>query len=195
MSKAIVIASFRTRAGRRFAIAYLKRWWDAIAKTSAAQLLIEIERVIEANAEITALIDELDQELSRQYPPETQHAIELDEIRQPHILFFAARLNGSAVGCGGLALFSGFSEVKRLYVREEARGRGVADAIMSRLIEEALAARRTTMRLETGTRSFAAIRFYQRWGFQPCEIYEPYASMPPQAIAASLFFERKAQVQ
>ena len=73
--------------------------------------------------------------------------------------------------------------------------RGVADAIMSRLIEETLAVRRTTMRLETGTRSFAAIRFYQRWGFQPCEIYEPYASMPPQAIAASLFFERKAQVQ
>ena len=153
---------------------------------------IEIERVTSITDELSKLIEELDLELSRRYPPETMHALSLDEILQPHILFFAARLNGSAVGCGGLALFSGFAEVKRLYVREGARGRGVADAIMSRLIEEALAAKQTIMRLETGTRSPAAIGFYQRWGFQPCEIYEPYASMAPQAIADSLFFERKA---
>lgn len=167
----------------------------AIAEASVVEPIIEIERAAIITDELGKLIEELDQELVRKYPPETRHALSLDEILQPHIHFFVARLKGSAAGCGGLALLSGFAEVKRLYVREKARGRGVADAIMSRLIEEALAAGRTTMRLETGIHSYAAIRFYQRWGFQPCEIYEPYASMPPQAIAASLFFERKAPAQ
>ncbi len=174
--------SFPTRAARRCAFAYRKCW--------CRSRLSEIERVCEVIPELASLIDELDQELARKYPPETLHAISLDEILQPHIHFFAAWLSGKAIGCGGLALFSGFAEVKRLYVRESARGRGVGDAIMTRLIEEALAAKQIIIRLETGTRSFAAIRLYQRWGFQRCEIFEPYASMAPQTIVDSLFFEK-----
>ena len=98
---------------------------------------------------------------------------------------------GAAIGCGGVALFSNFAEVKRMYVRPEARRRGAADAIMSRLISEATAANLIVMRLETGTRSFAALRFYQRYGFQSCNIFEPYASMAPAEIAESVFLEKQ----
>ena len=59
-----------------------------------------------------------------------------------------------------------------------ARGQGVADAIVKRLTEEAVAAGLSFLRLETGTQQHAAMRFYRRCGFAPCAAFEPYASMP-----------------
>jgi putative acetyltransferase len=89
-----------------------------------------------------------------------------------------------------VALFADFAEVKRMYVRPQARGQGVADAIMARLIAETRGAGLSVLRLETGTASFAAIHFYRKSGFQDCSAFEPYASLPPHRIAASAFLER-----
>ncbi|MGH6726522.1 MAG: GNAT family N-acetyltransferase, partial [Pseudolabrys sp.] len=111
------------------------------------------------------------------------------------IRFFVARSEGSPVGCGGVALFGDFAEVKRMYVRPQARGRGVAEAILARLTAEASSAGLIILRLETGTRQNAAIRFYRRCGFAPCAIFEPYASMPPQAVATSVFLEKRLDNQ
>jgi putative acetyltransferase len=153
--------------------------------------IIEVERVPAATVEVRELINELDRELSANYAPEQRHALALDAIFQPHIRFFMARTKGRAVGCGGIALCGCFAEVKRMYVRRDARGQGVADAIVARLTTEALAAGLTMLRLETGTHQAAAIRFYRRCGFQPCKAFEPYASMPPQAVATSVFLEKR----
>lgn len=152
---------------------------------------IEVECATTATDEIRSLIEELDQDLSEHYAAEQRHGLALDSIFQPHIRFFVAQLNGVAVGCGGVALFADFAEVKRMYVRSESRGRGVADAIIGRLMDEALAAGLTVMRLETGSAQHAAIRFYRRHGFEECEAFEPYSSMPPQTVATSIFFQRR----
>ncbi len=40
--------------------------------------------------------------------------------------FFIARIDDVAVGCGGVAFFDGFAEVKRMFVREASRGDDVA---------------------------------------------------------------------
>jgi putative acetyltransferase len=135
------------------------------------------------------LIGELDRELARHYPPEQRHGLNLDAIFQPHIRFFVARLDGLAAGCGGVALFADFAEVKRMYVREAARGQGVADAILRQLTEAVLDAGLPLLRLETGTEQGAALRFYRRSGFRPCEAFEPYASMPAGAVVTSVFME------
>jgi putative acetyltransferase len=153
--------------------------------------IIEVERVPTATVEVRELIDELDRELSANYSPEQRHGLALDAIFQPHVRFFIARTKEMAVGCGGIALCGCFAEVKRMYVRRDARGQGVADAIIARLTTEALAAGLTMLRLETGTHQAAAIRFYRRCGFQPCEAFEPYASMPSQAVATSVFLEKR----
>jgi putative acetyltransferase len=162
---------------------------------------VAIERVESPTDEVRVLIEALDRELSANYPPDQRHALALSAIFQPHIRFFIARVGGEAVGCGGIALFADFAEVKRMYVRPDARGRGrgrdntggvgvgVADSIVARLANEALDAGLKTLRLETGTEQAAAIRFYQRCGFQRCNAFEPYASMPPKAISTSVFME------
>ncbi|HVW73943.1 MAG TPA: GNAT family N-acetyltransferase [Rhizomicrobium sp.] len=74
--------------------------------------------------------------------------------------------------------------------RPEALGQGVADAIMAHLVAQTRDAGLPVLRLETGIKSFAALRFYRRSGFRDRPAFEPYASLPPHRIAASAFLER-----
>ncbi|MEA2707725.1 MAG: putative acetyltransferase [Phycisphaerales bacterium] len=106
------------------------------------------------------------------------------------MMFFIARLDGEAVGCGGIAFEEGFAEVKRMYVRPRARGRDVAGTILARLEHEAGARGVTRLTLETGDERHAAIRFYERVGFTRCAAFGAYAAMPPRAIEHSVFFEK-----
>ena len=160
---------------------------------------ITVERVELPTDEVRALVEELERELAANYPADQRHGLALDAIFQPHVRFFIARRNGEALGCGGIALFADFAEVKRMYVRPHARGRGrgkggvggVADCIIAKLIDEAINAGLNILRLETGTEQLAAIRFYERSGFTRCGAFEPYASMPPKAISTSVFMEMR----
>ena len=140
---------------------------------------VRIEAAPTATDEVRALVGELETVLAAEYPPEQRHGLSLDAIFQPHVRFFLARLRGAAVGCGRLALFPDYAEVKRMYVRDSARGQGVADASLSLLL------------LETGERQVAAMRLYARAGFRECPAFGAYASMAQQALATSVFFEKR----
>ena len=155
----------------------------------ADQVVIELVR--SPSDEIRDLIGELAALLSAAYPPEQQHGLPLDAIFAPHIRFFLARLNGTAIGCGGVALFADFAEVKRMYVREAARGRGAAQALLGQLEVETRGAGLSVLRLETGDKQKAAIRLYERAGFTRCAAFGAYAAMPPEAVATSVFFEKR----
>ncbi|MEA3135049.1 MAG: putative acetyltransferase [Gammaproteobacteria bacterium] len=157
--------------------------------SSSDKLRIEIAPT--ATDEVRALIGELEAVLSAEYPPEQRHGLALDAIFQPHVRFFLARLHGVAVGCGGVALFPDYAEVKRMYVHHTARGQGVADALLVRIEQEVLSAGLSVLRLETGDRQIAAMRLYVRTGFRECPAFGDYALKPPQAIAASVFFEKR----
>jgi putative acetyltransferase len=152
---------------------------------------VRLEQAFTVSPEIRDLIGELDAELGANYTPEQRHGISLDALCEPHMRFFTAWTDAGAQGCGGVALFEAFAELKRMYVRGGARGRGVADTLLARLTAEAAAAGLKLLRLETGTLQTRALRFYQRHGFAHCAPYEPYASMPPAAIATSIFMERR----
>ena len=152
---------------------------------------ITVELAPAATDEVRILVDELEQVLAAEYPPEQRHGLALDAIFQPHIRFFVARLDGAAVGCGGVAFLAGFAEVKRMYVRDAARGCGVAPALLARIEREARDAGVALLRLETGVNQRAALRFYEREGFLPCAVFGDYAAMPPHAIAHSTFMEKR----
>jgi putative acetyltransferase len=152
---------------------------------------VDIERVATATGDIRALIGELDQVLAAEYLPEQRHGLALEALFQPHIRLFVARLNGAAIGCGGIALFDDFAEVKRMYVRETGRGRGVAQALLTRIETEARVAGCVVLRLETGERQAAALRFYARAGFTPCAAFGDYAAMRPEAVTTSIFMEKR----
>jgi putative acetyltransferase len=152
---------------------------------------VQIEAAPTATEEVRSLVGELEAVLSAEYSPEQRHGLALDAIFQPHIRFFLARLRGAAVGCGGVALFPDFAEVKRMYVRDVARRQGVAGAILARIEEEVRGAGLSLLRLETGEHQVAAIQLYAQAGFRRCPAFGAYALMAPQSIVTSVFFEKR----
>ena len=153
--------------------------------------MITIERAFAATDTVRTLVAELEAALSAHYPAHQRHGLALDAIFQPQIRFFVAHLDGASAGCGGVAFLDGFAELKRMYVRDALRGRGVAPALLARLTAEARAAGYALLRLETGVRQSAALRFYRREGFRACAAFGEYARMAPDAVATSVFMERE----
>ena len=152
---------------------------------------VQIQAALTATDEVRSLVDELETVLAAEYPPEQRHGMAFDAIFQPHVRFFVARLRGAAVGCGGVALFPDFAEVKRMYVRDGVRRKGVAGAILARIEEEARSAGLSLLRLETGVRQIAAMQLYARAGFRECPVFGAYRLKAPQSIASSVFFEKR----
>ncbi|WP_235510849.1 GNAT family N-acetyltransferase [Curtobacterium sp. Leaf261] len=94
--------------------------------------------------------------------------------------FFLARdAAGTPLGCGGLReIEDGIVEIKRMYVRSEARGIGVATAILRQLEESARELGSPAVVLETGTEQRRAIAFYEREGFTRIANFGPYRGAP-----------------
>ncbi|MGW2340255.1 GNAT family N-acetyltransferase [Streptomyces sp. NPDC001661] len=68
----------------------------------------------------------------------------------------------------------GDAELKRMYVTPEARGLGLARRILAALEEDARAAGRTRMVLETGLKQPEAIALYTSSGYEPCAKFGHY---------------------
>ncbi len=154
-------------------------------------MTLTLERTLTPTADARALIEELEAELSGDYEPHQRHGLSIDKVFQPHIAFFIAREDASAVGCGGLAFEDGFAEVKRMYVRPAMRGRGIAQAILARLEQEARAKGATRLTLETGDVLNAALALYERAGFTRCAPFGHYRTLPPHTIERSVFLEKR----
>jgi len=78
------------------------------------------------------------------------------------------------VGCIALRALSSkpdCGEIKRLYVREDYRGRGLADRLLETLETYAKDFGFRWLYLDTAAEMKAAARFYKRKGFQACERY------------------------
>jgi ribosomal protein S18 acetylase RimI-like enzyme len=79
-----------------------------------------------------------------------------------------------AVGCiamRALPRMERAAEVKRLYVRPEWRGRGIADALLDELERYAMECGIGTLYLDSKDDLQAALRFYRRRGYQSCARY------------------------
>jgi putative acetyltransferase len=151
---------------------------------------ITIERVSQATPEVHDLIGELNAVLGAVYEAHQRHGLAIEQLFEPNVRFFLARLDGLVVGCGGVAIFDDYAEIKRMYTRPVARGRGVAKALLRKIEEEARGAGKSVLRLETGTYQHEAIGLYEAMGFQPRGPFGPYAAMPAHNIETSLFFEK-----
>jgi putative acetyltransferase len=102
-------------------------------------------------------------------------------------VFVVARDDRRALGCGALrSLGEPVVEIKRMYVRPEARGRGIGAALLHALEREAIERGFRVVRLETGPMQPEAISLYARAGYREIPCFGAYASG-----AASRCFERR----
>ena len=151
---------------------------------------VTIERVKAATPEIVTLLDALNKALAQGYSSEQRHALSIEQLFQPNIRFFVARVNSKAVACGGVGFYEGYAELKRMYSTPEVRGRGVAKALLIRLEAEAQEGGAGLVRIETGIHQHEALRFYEAAGYRQRGPFGPYADMSASAIETSLFYEK-----
>lgn len=86
--------------------------------------------------------------------------------------------NENAVGCGAFREYApGVAEIKRMYVREENRGRGIAGKILGELETWAKEAGFSECILETGAKQPEAIRLYKKCGYEIIQSYGQYLNV------------------
>jgi putative acetyltransferase len=131
--------------------------------------------------EMVALLHAHRQSMFAHSPPESVHALDLDDLRRPDITMWSAWDDGELLGCGALkALDATHGEVKSMRTATSHLRKGVARAILERIIAEARARRYARLSLETG--SAAAFepprRLYAAYGFTPCGPFGDYVEDP-----------------
>lgn len=132
-----------------------------------------------ASPDATALIAELDAHLEGLYARESRHGFSVDKLIADAVAFFVIRSDGAPAGCGGIKLFgTEYGEIKRMYVRPLFRGLGFGTLMLDHLADYATRHGVTTLRLETGIHQHAAIRLYEREGFQRIPPFGPYRDDP-----------------
>ena len=119
-----------------------------------------------------AYLGELNEDLCFQYF-DSEIDNPLYKYSAPTGALFIATYNAAPVGCIALQplLDAGACEMKRLYVAPDHRKLGVGDALVKALLQEAKLLDYTLMKLDTLERLQAAIKLYQKFGFETVNAY------------------------
>lgn len=147
---------------------------------------MNIVRTDSSNPDFIALVKLLDTDLAQRDGAETEYYAQFNKIDMLKNCI-VAYVNEIRVGCGAFKPFEeGISiEVKRMYVLETERGKGVAGAILSELEKWAAELGYSKSVLETGKRQPEAIALYSKHGYQITENYGQYIG-----IENSVCFEK-----
>jgi putative acetyltransferase len=132
-------------------------------------------------AEIAALLREHLANMAENSPPESIHALNLDQLRKPDITFWSAWDDHELLGCGALKeLDPGHCEIKSMRTVMRHRRKGVAAAILQHMLTEAKRRNYSRISLETGSMAafLPAHNLYKRYGFAECEPFGDYIEDP-----------------
>jgi putative acetyltransferase len=125
------------------------------------------------------LIAELEEYLDSLYPKESQHGLSVEQLLRENVAFFVLRQDGAPAGCGGIKLFgTEYGEVKRMYIRPQYRGLGLAKLMLIHLESHARENGARLLRLETGIHQAEAIHLYERMGFRRTGPFGTYQDDP-----------------
>lgn len=109
------------------------------------------------------------------------HALDLAGLRAAHVTVWTARDGSDLLGVGALSeLDPGHGEIKSMRTAARSRGRGVAAAVLGRILASARERGYRRVSLETGAHEFfaPARRLYARHGFAECGPFAGYAPDP-----------------
>jgi pimeloyl-ACP methyl ester carboxylesterase/GNAT superfamily N-acetyltransferase len=136
------------------------------------------------------LVSDYVAEIRAMYPdwtPDVPPRLMPEDVEPPRGRWLVAYWKSKPVGCAALKrLDPATAEIKRVYVAPEARGRGVARALLARLEQIARDAGYTTLRMDTGARQPASVALFGSVG------YEQIADYNGNPVAAYWFEKRLA---
>jgi GNAT superfamily N-acetyltransferase len=119
--------------------------------------------------DLSLLLELALKELFDRYPESSTHDLD------PSTEFLVVVENEAAIGCiGMMPVVDGVGEIKRMFVRSDHRGRGVARLLVPALETLAVERGATSVRLATGRRQPEAVALYESLGYRRTAPYGKY---------------------
>jgi GNAT superfamily N-acetyltransferase len=153
------------------------------------------ERVEWGDPRAIALRSRMDREMSERYAtpdsPEIDEAVRVALTIDPADILATVLViddDGTPIAHAALRTHDGDWEVKRVIVAGDHRGRGVGRALMNELERIARVAGVPRLILQTGSKQPDAVALYERIGYTPIPIYEPYIEAIPHSFCFEKFF-------
>jgi GNAT superfamily N-acetyltransferase len=129
--------------------------------------------------EAAELIAEVQQEYVLRYGGPDRTPVDPAEFAPPQGLFLVGfSSGGTGVACGGWRSHGTDAELKRMYVRRDARRGGLARELLAELERSAIAAGHRRMILETGSKQPEAVALYRSAGYTDIPAFGYYAATP-----------------
>lgn len=147
---------------------------------------ITVEQVTPDAEDVRNLIAALDTYQESLYPPESNHLDGIDTLMRDNVVMIGVRDNNALAGIGAVKFMEGYAEIKRMYISETHRRKGIAGIILRALEHLALSRDLPVARLETGIHQAAAISFYREAGFMETHPFGDYKEDP-----LSVFMKKK----
>jgi putative acetyltransferase len=164
---------------------------------------ISLERIVGAEADHMLVLS--DQYMASLYPAESNHLVSSESLRTGDAVFLGAFISstmslrtetadqpaetdelrsgsevGECIACVAARFYreAGYAEIKRLYVQETHRGRGLSRTLMSAIEAEILAEGIDCARLEMGIHQPEADALYRSLGYRDIQPFGDYLVDP-----------------
>lgn len=151
---------------------------------------VKIEHLDPDSTEVQALIAASDAFYDGLYPSESNHLEATSDLKKENVIFMGCRIGEELVASGGAKLMCDdgeYAEIKRVFVLEDFRGRGLSRQIMEALETELLKRGARLFRLETGIKQPEALGLYRKLGYRE---RGPFGAYRPDPL--SVFMEKQA---
>ena len=140
-------------------------------------MAVNLKRTDSDDADFRALVVRLDEYLAKMDGAEHSFYAQFnktDKIRNVVVAYE----DETAVGCGAFREYGSQTvEIKRMYVREDVRGRGIASGILAELETWAKELDYSEYILETGKKQQEAVALYRKSGYEIIPGYGQYLNV------------------
>jgi putative acetyltransferase len=149
-----------------------------------------VETLDADDPEVRGIIAAADEFYRDLYPADNNHLEPAAALKRPGVLFVGCRVEGRLAASGAAKVMTddgSYAEIKRVFVLDEYRGRGLSRRIMDHLESKLREQGVTLFRLETGIHQPAAIGLYRKLGYRERGPFGAYREDP-----LSIFMEKRA---
>ena len=144
-------------------------------------MFLDIKMDNVTSPKVIALLEDHLQSMTLHSPPESIHALDVEELRKPEITFWSAWEGEELLGCGAIKeLDLNHGEIKSMKTAPNHLRKGVARKILIHIIKEAKKRGYERLSLETGSMNafLPAKKLYESLGFRYCEPFSDYVEDP-----------------
>jgi putative acetyltransferase len=127
------------------------------------------------------------------YPAESNHLESSEDLKRSNVLFVGCRIENEIVASGAAKIMQddgNYAEIKRVFVLDHHRGKGLSNKIMCYLEDELQIRGIKLFRLETGVKQPEALGLYRKLGYRERGPFGSYVTDP-----FSVFMEKYVSVE